>query len=410
MITKLNRSAAALLVTTAMLGSGAIMLVSARAAELTPQPTATDATTTTMPATVPTMTTTEPTGRSVIAIQADLRKAGEVATNLLTGPEDFTKQAKREELKAAIVPALNETLKYADELARFPHPTAQAQGQDIRREMLLLLALYDDPAAIAALESAVKGADADEAMSAKSSQMVILWWKAADRADEQTKILDEMTTLARDNANDDKLATALDRMSQIGAANPELSERALNIIINDLKGPKAHSIAQEIAMQEMMSKKEIHYKEQQAKLDENVGKPMNIEGQTVDGKAFTSADMKGKVILVDFWATWCPPCVAALPKLQEFYAANHDKGLEIIGVSSDNDIESLKGFLADNKELTWTQLVNTTSDELHPIATKLGIDMIPVLLVIDRNGILRATNGVENYQELVAKLLDEKPN
>jgi thiol-disulfide isomerase/thioredoxin len=114
------------------------------------------------------------------------------------------------------------------------------------------------------------------------------------------------------------------------------------------------------------------------------GKPMEIKGTLVDGTAFNAKTLAGKVVLVDFWATWCGPCVAEIPNMLEQYKKYHDKGFEIVGISLDDDREALTKFIAD-KEIPWP-ILHEKAEGGNPLATFYGITGIPQFILIGRDG------------------------
>src|SRR6202012_2331842 len=89
------------------------------------------------------------------------------------------------------------------------------------------------------------------------------------------------------------------------------------------------------------------------KLPNHIGEPLVISGNTVKGTSFTTSKWKGEVVVVDFWATWCPPCRAALPGVIEEYKKYHNQGFEIVGISSDSVKADLTKFLTENPDMVW---------------------------------------------------------
>ena len=140
-----------------------------------------------------------------------------------------------------------------------------------------------------------------------------------------------------------------------------------------------------------------------------LGKPMEIKGTLLDGKPFNQASVAGKVVLVDFWATWCGPCVAEIPNMMEQYEKYHAKGFEIVGVSLDEDRDALVQFVTE-KKIPWPVLFEKPEGEgwRHPLATFYGITGIPQLILIGRDGNVITLNARgEKLGEQLAELFKD---
>ena len=117
------------------------------------------------------------------------------------------------------------------------------------------------------------------------------------------------------------------------------------------------------------------------------GHPMEITGTLLNGKPFDQKSLVGKVVLIDFWATWCGPCVAEIPNVLQQYEKYHDKGFEVIGISLDQDREALEKFVAEQK-VPWPILFEKPEGDgwQHPLSTFYGISGIPTVILIGRDG------------------------
>gem|GEM_PF-1490950 len=135
--------------------------------------------------------------------------------------------------------------------------------------------------------------------------------------------------------------------------------------------------------------------------------PMELAFTAVDGTEVDLSKMRGKVILVDFWATWCGPCMAEVPHVVETYQKLHDKGFEIIGVSLDKegDLSKLKQ-VTKAKGMVWPQHYDGKGWQTD-LATKYGIHAIPAMWLINKKGMLVDMNAREDLAGKVEKLLAE---
>ena len=104
----------------------------------------------------------------------------------------------------------------------------------------------------------------------------------------------------------------------------------------------------------------------------------------LDGKPVSLADYRGKLVLIDFWATWCGPCIAELPNVKAVYEKYHDKGFEIIGISLDTDEAALRKFIRKN-QLPWRQVFDGKRWET-PLVQQYSVRGIPAQFLIDREG------------------------
>lgn len=105
---------------------------------------------------------------------------------------------------------------------------------------------------------------------------------------------------------------------------------------------------------------------------------------SLDGKATKLVDLRGKVVLIDFWATWCPPCVASMPHLQKVYDEYKGRGFVVVGLNQEpHDLGRVRAYVR-NQRFTFPMLVDEGE-----IARRYGVYSFPTSVLIDRSGVVR---------------------
>jgi thiol-disulfide isomerase/thioredoxin len=134
-----------------------------------------------------------------------------------------------------------------------------------------------------------------------------------------------------------------------------------------------------------------------------VGNSIEITGTQLDGAKFDWAKYRGKVVLIDFWATWCGPCIAELPNVKKNYDLYHKRGFDVVGISLDDDRDALLEFVKKEGN-PWVNLNDGASG--NPAAKLYGINTIPTVILVDKEGkvVSIRARGPE-LGNLLAKLL-----
>jgi peroxiredoxin len=148
------------------------------------------------------------------------------------------------------------------------------------------------------------------------------------------------------------------------------------------------------------------------------GKPVSLQFRAVDGREVDLAQLRGKVVLVDFWGTHCGPCVAELPRVKAAYDKFHAQGFEVIGISCDTDIKELEKYV-NQHDISWPQYFDGKQQDDNKFTVAFGIDGIPHMFLVDKKGFLRfdnvrasdkyhAKDDTSSFEEKITSLLAEE--
>jgi thiol-disulfide isomerase/thioredoxin len=137
----------------------------------------------------------------------------------------------------------------------------------------------------------------------------------------------------------------------------------------------------------------------------DINKPLELKFTAADGRKVDLEKLRGKVVLLDFWATWCPSCRQEVPNVVATYRKYHDEGFEIVGISLDEDKDRMLAF-ADRNGMVWPQYFDGQRWD-NVIATRFGVQEIPLMMLIGKDGKF-VRPGDDDLDTVIAKLLKSK--
>ena len=141
------------------------------------------------------------------------------------------------------------------------------------------------------------------------------------------------------------------------------------------------------------------------------GNEMLVGGTFIDDTEYKAEDYAGKTVLIDFWATWCGPCRGEIPNVKKLYAYYHEKGFEIIGISSDRDVETLKKFI-EKEEMPWKQMMRDKAlvADGQTMGEYYGVTGIPTMILIGPDGKVVTVNARgANLEKALADIYGPMP-
>ncbi|MGQ9651052.1 MAG: TlpA disulfide reductase family protein [Phycisphaerae bacterium] len=300
-------------------------------------------------------------------------------------PKTLRDPTVRAKVAPGAMPILQKTIECLERRARFDKSLVGKSAW----YRVISLALGNDRLKTS-LTTAAKSGDRNAKIQLAGSKVIV----AADASQRKTAMEEFVTLLGTEGVTPPEAEAALQAVVYAGA----LSKEEIKKIADAVEKLPDKTLKNALDRATMSSA------ERRAALK---GKPLVLQGKLLTGKPFSTDSLKGKVILVHFWASWCPTCRESLPLVKEVRNKHGKKGLMVVGVCCDREVPALRKFLAQNPDVNWPQLFDTAKPGWHELARQYGIEGIPAMFLIDKKGIVRSVNAQRELEKLVPLLVDE---
>jgi thiol-disulfide isomerase/thioredoxin len=321
-----------------------------------------------------------------------------------TSPEGATE----EEQAAFSVKALNTLVQAADRLlAAKPNEEQLVDAYNYKLQGLQALVALEQPAARKQYDAAM-----NQARASKLGAVKVLGWEnfISDRTQNWT----DLDANARKAFRDEIL-----KQIEVGGADV-LDVSIIQVTARQLEFEDDAFVAKLLEESLPLFKKSTDKDVAQALQEANFegllrffklpGNELEIKGDLLGGGELDWKSYRGKVVLIDVWATWCPVCRQEMPHVMEAYRAYHDKGLEVLGVSLDESVEDAKKYIKDT-HLPWDNMLQQDPKQRyfnHPLVRHYGISAIPVSILVGKDGRVITTHARgEKLRSELAKLFGE---